>query len=97
MLHLPDVSLRPPLLVTGAVHDARVLVREPARWVARLRATDPAHGRGADDTSPVSPRIVLFRCETGAGAHAGPSGRFGELDYEAEIYAWALAALGVGV
>ena len=97
MLHLPDVSLRPPLLVTGAVHDARVLVREPARWVARLRATDPAHGCGADDTSPVSPRIVLFRCETGAGAHAGPSGRFGELDYEAEIYAWALAALGVGV
>ena len=30
----------------------------------------------------------------GAGAHGGPSGRYAELDYEAEIYAWALAALG---
>jgi oligopeptidase B len=95
MWNLPDVGVRPPLLVTGAVHDPRVLVREPARWVARLRASDPAQGAGDDPGSPVSPRTVLFRCETGAGAHAGPSGRFAELEYEAEIYAWALAALGV--
>jgi oligopeptidase B len=75
-----------------------VLVREPARWVARLRASDPAHGEGDDASltaAPVSPRTVLFRCETGPGAHAGPSGRFAELDYEAEIYGWVLAALGV--
>jgi oligopeptidase B len=95
MLHLPALEERPPLLVTGAVHDPRVLVREPARWVARLRASDPAAGAGDDDTSPVSPRTVLFRCETGAGAHAGPSGRYAELEYEAEVYAWALRALGV--
>jgi oligopeptidase B len=93
MLHLPDVAQRPPLLVTGAVHDPRVLVREPARWVARLRASDPEHGEGDDVSSPVSPRTVLFRCETGAGAHGGPSGRYAELAYEAEIYAWALTAL----
>jgi oligopeptidase B len=96
LLHLPEVAERPPLLVTGAVHDPRVLVREPARWVARLRASDPAHGEGDDPSSPVSPRTVLFRCETGAGAHGGPSGRFAELEYEAEIYAWVLRALGVG-
>jgi oligopeptidase B len=95
MLNLPDVADRPPLLVTGAVNDPRVLVREPARWVARLRASDPAHGEGDDPSSPVSPRTVLFRCETGAGAHGGPSGRYAELEYEAEIYAWALRALGV--
>jgi oligopeptidase B len=95
MWNLPDVAARPPLLATGAVHDPRVLVREPARWVARLRASDPAHGAGDDPASPVSPRTVLFRCETGAGAHGGPSGRYAELHYEAEIYAWALAALGV--
>jgi oligopeptidase B len=93
--NLPPLEHRPPLLVTGAVHDPRVLVREPARWVARLRASDPARGEGDDPGSPVSTRTVLFRCETGAGAHAGPSGRYAELDYEAEIYAWALAALGV--
>jgi len=95
MLNLPDVADRPPLLVTGAVHDPRVLVREPARWVARLRASDPAHGVGDDPTSPVSPRTVLFRCETGPGAHGGPSGRYAELEYEAAIYAWCLRALGV--
>jgi len=77
------------------VHDPRVLVREPARWVARLRASDPAAGAGDDVTSPVSPRTVLFRVETGAGAHGGPSGRYAELEYEAAVYAWALAALGV--
>ncbi|MCA0331641.1 MAG: prolyl oligopeptidase family serine peptidase [Actinobacteria bacterium] len=92
--NLPPLDHRPPLLVTGAVHDPRVLVREPARWVARLRASDPARGHGDDPSSPVSPRTVLFRCETGAGAHAGPSGRYAELEYEAEIYAWTLAALG---
>lgn len=95
MLHLPEVADRPPLLVTGAVHDPRVLVREPARWVARLRSSDPAHGVGADPESPVSAGTVLFRCETGAGAHGGPSGRYAELEYEAAIYAWCLRALGV--
>ncbi|HET7901665.1 MAG TPA: prolyl oligopeptidase family serine peptidase [Candidatus Nanopelagicales bacterium] len=92
--HLPDVADRPPLLATGAVHDVRVLVREPARWVARLRASDPDHGVGDDEGSPTSPRTVLLRVETGAGAHGGPSGRVAELEYEAEIYAWVLDCLG---
>jgi oligopeptidase B len=63
--------------------------------VARLRASDPGLGEGDDRSSPVSPRTVLFRCETGPGAHGGPSGRFSELEFEAELYAWALRALGV--
>ena len=32
--------------------------------------------------------------ELGAGAHIGPSGRFGHLGYEAEVYAWVLDTLG---
>ncbi len=82
--NLPAPGTRPDLLVTGAVHDPRVMVREPAKWVAALRHTDPEW----------SPRL-LFRCETGAGAHVGPSGRVAHLAYEAEIYAWALDRLGV--
>jgi oligopeptidase B len=78
----PPAGVRPDLLVTGADHDPRVMVREPAKWVATLRAGDPQW----------SPRCV-FRCETGAGAHVGPSGRFGHLAYEAEIYAWLLDRL----
>ena len=86
----PPVNARPALLVTGAVHDTRVLVREPAKWVATLRASDPDHGAGIDPTSSVSRRTVLFRAETGSGAHAGPAGRYSQLDYEAEIYGWIL-------
>ena len=51
----PPAGPRPDLLVTGAVHDPRVLVHEPAKWVARLRETDTAGSR------------VLFRVELGAG------------------------------
>ena len=83
--NVPAAGSRPDLLVTGAVHDPRVMVHEPAKWVARLRETDPDW----------SPRCV-FRCETGAGAHAGPSGRFGHLAYEAEVFAWVLDRLGAG-
>jgi oligopeptidase B len=80
----PPSGPRPDLLVTGAVHDPRVLVHEPAKWVARLRATDTSGSR------------VLFRVELGAGAHTGPSGRFGHLRYEAEVYAFVLSATAVG-
>ena len=78
----PPPGRRPDLLVTGAVHDPRVLVHEPAKWVARLRETDTAGSR------------VLFRVELGAGAHTGPSGRFGHLRYEAEVAAFIVDALG---
>lgn len=80
--NLPAAGTRPDLLATGSLHDPRVMVSEPAKWVAALRATDPEW----------SPRC-LFRAETGAGAHVGPSGRFAHLAYEAEIYAWILDKL----
>ncbi len=83
MQNLPAAGRRPDLLVTGALHDPRVMVREPAKWVASLRASDPEW----------SPRC-LFRVETGAGAHVGPSGRIGHLAYVAEVYAWLLSKLG---
>jgi oligopeptidase B len=78
----PPVGARPDLLVTSAVNDARVLVHEPSKWVAMLRESDPGW----------SPRC-LFRVETGSGAHGGPSGRFGYIEYEAEVYAWLLDRL----
>jgi oligopeptidase B len=89
----PPATGRPPLLVTGALHDPRVLVREPAKWVSVLRATDPDRGAGADPADPTSPGTVLFRVETTEGSHSGPAGRFGHLDYEAEVAAWVLTAL----
>ncbi len=81
--NIPPAGGRPDLLVTGALHDARVMVWEPAKWSAALRASDPEW----------APRC-LFRVDLGEGAHAGPTGRFARLTYEAEIYAWVLDRLG---
>ena len=39
--NLPPAGSRPDLLVTGAVHDARVMVREPAKWVAAAPRVRP--------------------------------------------------------
>lgn len=80
----PPAGNRPALLVTGAVHDPRVAVHEPAKWVARLRAT-------ADDAAG----LLLFRVDLGAGAHTGPSGRFAQANYEAEVHAFVLSAMGI--
>src|SRR5262245_24434575 len=82
--HNPPAGQRPRLLVTGAVHDPRVAVHEPAKWVAKLRATAGA------DSAPVH-----FRVELGAGAHTGPSGRFAQANYEAEVHAFVLDAMGI--
>jgi oligopeptidase B len=82
---------RPDLLVTGSLHDPRVLVHEPAKWVAKLRAASPDGADGTDGDGR-----VLFRPELGAAAHVGPSGRYGKLAYEAEILAFMLDAAGRG-
>ena len=57
-------------------------MRQPAKWVARLRATDRAACR------------LPFRAELGAGAHTGPPGRYDSLRYEAEILACVVDAAG---
>jgi hypothetical protein len=78
----PNAPVRPSLLVTGSLHDPRVLIHEPAKWVARLRATAAPGSR------------LLFRPELGAGAHVGPAGRYDQLRYEAEILAFILDEAG---
>lgn len=91
-LNLPDVDSRPPLLATGAVNDPRVLVHEPAKWVAALRYSDPQHGDRPGITDRGS---VVFRVETGEGSHGGQAGRYAALADEAEVIAWTLSALAV--
>jgi len=56
----------PALLVTTSVHDTRVYVTEPAKWVARLRQRT---------TSDPSTAPIIFRTELTAG-HGGQSGRY---------------------
>ncbi|MCX6423608.1 MAG: prolyl oligopeptidase family serine peptidase [Actinobacteria bacterium] len=90
--NLPEPHDRPALFVTGAVHDPRVLVHEPAKWVAALRHSDPASGDRPRLTDRGS---IVFRVELGEGAHGGQSGRYAALGYEAELIAWALSAMEI--
>jgi oligopeptidase B len=56
----------PALLVTTSLHDTRVFVTEPAKWVAALR-------RAAEQVPDAGQ--ILFRTEM-AGGHGGQSGRY---------------------
>jgi oligopeptidase B len=72
----------PALLVTGGLNDPRVQYWEPAKWVAKLRATK------TDD------RLLVLKMELGAG-HSGPSGRYDAWREEAFVQAFLLDQLGV--
>lgn len=67
----------PNMLVTTGFHDSQVQYWEPAKWVAKLRAT-----MTGDST-------LLFDCEMEAG-HGGVSGRYDRLRKTAQNYAFLL-------
>ena len=67
----------PPMLVTAGLNDPRVSYWEPAKWVAKLRATKTDSNR------------LLLKTEMGAG-HGGPSGRYDAWKEEALVYAFLL-------
>ena len=70
----------PPILALGGLTDPRVTYWEPAKWVARLRAT-------MTDGGP-----ILLKTNMGAG-HGGPAGRFEQLAEIALQYAFACACV----
>jgi oligopeptidase B len=72
----------PAILAMAGLTDPRVTYWEPAKWVARLRATMTSGGP------------VILRTNMGAG-HGGSSGRFSRLDEVAIAYAFALDAVGL--
>ncbi|MBN1170893.1 MAG: S9 family peptidase [Micromonosporaceae bacterium] len=71
----------PPILAMTSINDTRVAYHEPAKWVARLRAT------------AIEPDALL-KTEMGAG-HGGPSGRYDSWREEAFVLAWILDRLGL--
>ncbi|MBU6464464.1 MAG: S9 family peptidase [Bradyrhizobium sp.] len=72
----------PAIIAMGGLTDPRVTYWEPAKWIARLRATMTSGGP------------VLLRTNMGAG-HGGASGRFDRLDEVAIAYAFALWSVGL--
>jgi oligopeptidase B len=73
----------PAMLVTAGLNDPRVQYWEPAKWVAKLRATVSA---------PTAP--LYLKTELGAGHH-GPSGRYGAWEEEALVLAFVLDQVGI--
>jgi oligopeptidase B len=67
----------PSLLVTAGLHDSQVQYFEPAKWVAKLRATK------TDD----HPLLLVTQMEAG---HSGPSGRFRRRSETALIYTFLI-------
>ena len=67
----------------GGLTDPRVTYWEPAKWVARLRATMTGGGP------------VMLHTNMDAG-HAGSAGRFDSLKETALAYAFAINTVGEG-
>jgi len=77
-----EAKTYPAILATAGLNDPRVGYHEPAKWVAKLRATK------ADD------RPLLLKTEMGAG-HGGPSGRYDLWRDQAFVMAFLIEALAV--
>ncbi len=71
----------PAILAVTSLHDTRVLYVEPAKWVARLRAT-------ATGNAP-----ILLKTEMHAG-HGGVSGRYASWKERAWELAWIIETAG---
>jgi len=72
----------PPIFALAGLTDPRVTYWEPAKWVAKLRATKTGDAP------------LYLRTNMGAG-HGGASGRFDRLKETAMCYAFALYAVGL--
>ncbi|MBB5913191.1 oligopeptidase B [Nocardia transvalensis] len=73
----------PAILAITSLNDTRVLYVEPAKWVAKLRATKTGDAP------------LLLKTEMSAG-HGGVSGRYEKWKEVAFEYAWVLDTVGLG-
>jgi oligopeptidase B len=76
-----EAKTYPPILAETSLNDTRVLYVEPAKWIARLRATAS------------NPEDFLLKTEMSAG-HGGVSGRYNAWKDRAFSYAWTIDRLG---
>ncbi len=77
-----DGQRYPRMLITAGLNDPRVSYWEPAKWVAKLRASNNGG------------RLVLLKTNMGSG-HFGASGRYEYFKETAFNYAFLLSALNI--
>ncbi|MFA9439055.1 S9 family peptidase [Uliginosibacterium sp. sgz301328] len=70
----------PPMLIEAALHDSQVMVWEPAKYAARLRAS----------RTDANPLLLVTHLEAG---HGGASGRYEQLRERARQVAFALTTM----
>jgi len=68
----------PAMFVTAGFYDSQVSYAEPAKWIAKLRA------------SKTDTHELLLKTDMAAG-HTGRSGRLGSIEQDAEMAAWLIA------
>jgi oligopeptidase B len=73
----------PAMLVTTSWNDSQVMYWEPAKWVAKLRATKT----GSDP--------LLLKTKLEPAGHGGASGRYDALRDRAFEVAWMLSQVGI--
>jgi oligopeptidase B len=73
----------PPLLVETSYNDSQVMYWEPAKWVAKLRATKTDKNE------------LLLKTNMKPAGHHGQSGRYDRMRERAFEYAWLLTQLGL--
>jgi len=73
----------PITLVRTSFNDSQVMYWEPAKWVAKLRAT-----KTGDE-------VLMLKTKLEPGGHGGASGRYDRLHDLAYEYAFILTQLGV--
>ncbi len=73
----------PVMMVRTSFNDSQVMYWEPAKWVAKLRA------------SKTGGNLLLFRTKLEPGGHGGASGRYDRLQDTAYEYAFILSQLGI--
>jgi oligopeptidase B len=74
-------KIYPAMFVTAGFYDSQVSYAEPAKWVAKLRA------------SKIDTHDLLLKTDMAAG-HTGRSGRLGSIEQDAEMAAWLIAHAG---
>ncbi|KAJ3026588.1 UNVERIFIED_CONTAM: hypothetical protein HDU68_005406 [Siphonaria sp. JEL0065] len=77
----------PNLFVKAGINDPRVQYWEPAKYVAKLRASNTDGGNEDPNRS-----LLIFDCKMGSG-HFGSSGRYGYLKEKAIEYAFIVSQL----
>ena len=78
-----EAKAYPHIIATAGLTDPRVTYWEPAKWVAKLRATK------------TDERLLVLHTNMEAG-HGGAAGRFDRLKETALVYAFVLHVFGMG-